>query len=289
MMDTLNDILNSTTRVTNVSGNWYQFQWTPDISTGETLNIGVGFKEQSGEFSLQMLDYYERINCFYGKEMQFQLELACNIARELVFKKELNDTQNLTPQITLKRIGFAQGRDVAEVLNNLYKNTIPLGKKVRKAATNRFSSTSRDHVYNSLKEKLKANLDVAYSLHVPENPYQTVSEGNVIHNLFLPYKKTNGVATLVSTAYSDVQRVKCNLFDGYRDIDIASNHLKTKENAVFLMLPDDSLKRDAQIEIENELDKFIWLLKPHNFHVGSHVKIDSLADEIAEWCNVQVA
>lgn len=288
-MTTLNDILNSSDRVKNVSGSWYQFQWTPDISTGETLNIGVGFKEQSGEFSVQMLDYYERINCFYGKEAQFQLELACNVARELAFKKELNDTQNLTPQIILKRIGFAQGKGATEVLNSLYKNTIPLGKKVRKVASNRFSSTSRDAVYNSLKERLKLNLDFAYSLHVSENPYQTVSEGNVTNKLFLPYKKTNGVATLVSTAYSDVQRVKCNLFDGYRDIDIASNHLKTKSNAVFLMLPDDSLKKETQIEIENELDKFIWLLKPHKFYVGSHVEIDSLADEISEWCNIKVA
>ena len=48
---------------------------------------------------------------------------------------------------------------------------------------------------------------------------------------------------------------------------------------------------DAIIQtcVLNELDKFIWLLKPHNFHVGSHVEIDSLADEISEWCNVDVA
>lgn len=289
MMKKLNDILNSTPRVTSVSGSWYQFQWTPDISTGEKLNIGVGFKEQSGEFSVQMLDYYERINCFYGKGMQFQLELACNVARELVFKKELTNSYNLTPQITLKKIGFAQGKDVTEVLSNLYKNTIPLGKKVRKTPKNRFIPTSRDSVYNSIKEKLKANLDIAYSLHVPENPYLTINEGKIIHNLFLPYKKNNGIATLVSTAYSDIQRVKCNLFDGYRDIGLGSNHLKTNNNAVFFILPDDSLKKETQIEIENELDKFIWLLKPHNFHVGPHVEINSLADDISNWCNTDVA
>jgi len=285
MMKTLNDILNSTTRATSVSGNWYQFQWTPDITTGETLNIGVGFKEQSSEFSVQMLDYYDRINCFYGKEMQFQLELACNVARELALKKNLTDLSKLTPQIRLTKKGFAQGKNTSEILKNLYKNTVPLGKKVRKVATSRFSSTSRDTVYNSLKDKLKLKLDIDYSFHVPANPYQTVSDSNVINNLFLPYKKKNGVATLVSSAYSDIQRVKCNLFDGYRDVDIASNHLNTKGNAVFLMLPDDSLKRETKIEIENELDKFIWLLKPHNFYVGSHVNMDTLADEITEWCH----
>ncbi|MCL1148071.1 hypothetical protein L2747_18875 [Shewanella marinintestina] len=283
-MKTLDDILNSTTRTTNVSGNWYQFQWTPDITTGEKLNIGVGFRDKSGEFGVLMLDYYERINCFYGQEMQFQLELACNVARELVFRKELNDSNELTPQIHLVKKGFAQGKNTTDILNNLYKNTISLGKKVRKVSSNRFSSTSRDAVYITLKEKLKLNLGIDYSYHVPENPYQTVSEDNIINNLYLPYKKQHGVATLVSTAYADIQRVKCNLFDGYRDIDIASNQINTKENAIFLMLPDESLKRETQIEIENELEKFIWLLKPHNFHVGSHVNTEGLAEEITEWC-----
>ncbi|NRB25990.1 hypothetical protein [Shewanella sp.] len=287
-MKTLNDILNSTTRITNVSGNWYQFQWTPDITTGEILNIGVGFRDNSGEFGVLMLDYYERINCFYGPEMQFQLELACNVARELVFRKDLKESNELTPQIHLIKKGFAQGKNTTDILNSLYKNTISLGKKVRKTSKNRFSSTSRDSVYITLKDKLKLNLDIDYSLHVPENPYQTVSEGNIINNLYLPYKKQHGVATLVSTAYADIQRVKCNLFDGYRDIDIASNRMNTKDNAIFLMLPSDNLKREVQLEIENELDKFIWLLKPHKFYVGSHANTDGLADEITEWCQ-QVA
>lgn len=283
-MKKLNDILNSTHRIKNTSGCWYQVQWSPDITAGELLNIGVGFKDSNGDFSMLMLDYYERINCLYGKDMQFQLELACNVAREIILSKNISDSIQLTPNIAINKKGFAQGKSTTDILKTLYDNTISLSKKIRKPSNSRFSSTSRDVLYNALNSRLKLNLDVDFSTHVPTNPYQTISEGNLVHNLFLPYKKNNGVATLVSTAYSDIHRVKCNLFDGYRDIDIASNHLKTKQNAIFLRLPDDSLKKETQFEIENELDKFIWLLKPHNFYVGSHVNEESLADEISEWC-----
>lgn len=283
-MKALNDILNSKKNESKISGNWYLFQWIPDISCGEKLNIGVGFRDFSGEFSILMLDYYDRINCLYGKEMQFQLELACNVARELAFHKEIDSDTELTPQIRLEKKGFAQGSNASEILKDIFVNVVPLSKKIRQRSNVRFSSTSRDSLYNSMKSRLRINLDLDYSFHVPENPYMTVKSDSGVQSLYLPFKNKNGFATLVSTAYSDIQRVKCNLFDGYRDIDIASNHLDTKNNAVFLMLPDNSLKRETQIEIENELDKFIWMLKPHKFFISSRMDSIGLADDISDWC-----
>ncbi len=283
-MKSLDEILESENRHENVTGDWYQFQWTPDISTGETLNIGVGFRDSFGDFNVAMLDYFERISCFYGKDMEFQLELACNVARELAFSQEIADSTFLTPQIKLFKRGFAQGRNSSEVIDNLYKNTVSLGKKVRKARKPRFSPISRDNVYTSLKDKLRQKLGLDFSKHVPENPFERISEKGVSHNLFLPYKKKNGVATLVSAAYSDLQRVKCNLFDGYRDIEIAANFKRVNSNAIFLVLPDDTLQKETQIEIENEIDKFIWLLGPQKLHVESNVDTDHLATEISNWC-----
>ncbi|MDN7126463.1 hypothetical protein J6J08_03610 [Pseudidiomarina sp. 1APR75-33.1] len=284
-MKSLDEILEASTRQENVTGDWYQFQWSPDISTGELLNIGVGFKDLSGNLDILMLDYFERISCLYGKDMEFQLELACNVARELAFSHTVSDSVLLTPQIKLTKKGFAQGRTSSEVLDNLYKNTVSLGRKIRKGNKNRFSPVSRDTAYASLKDKLKEKLGIEYAKHVPDDPFEKITDHGVSHNLFLPYKKKNGVATLISTAYSDVQRVKCNLFDGYRDIDIAANLKKIDANAIFLVLPDDTLKQETQIEIENEIDKFIWLLKPHNLYVESDVDTDHLATEISSWCH----
>lgn len=282
-MDRLNQILESKRGVSNVSGQWFSIQWTPDISTNEKLNIGVGLLENDGAISIQMLDYFERVTCLYSKEMIFQLELICEVSRELILKNGISKKE-ITPQVVCETRGFAQGKSVSEVLNQLYSTVVTLGKKVRKRVSTPFSSVSRDTAYNGLKERLKINLELDYSFHVPVDPYQEIVDGTFVSKLYLPFRKKSGNATLVSTAYSDKQRVKCNLYDGYRDLDIAAQKLKHPDNAIFLLLPGNGLKEDNQIAIENELDKFVWYMGKHGIHVGAHVSSEHLADEVSDWC-----
>jgi hypothetical protein len=278
-MDRLDQILVNKQTSSLVQGEWYAIQWTPDISSKETLNIGVAYKDSLGEVSIKMLDYFERIACLYSKDMIFQLELACEVSRSLILKKGL--AQELTHQIKCDLRGFAQGKTASDVVDQLYDSVITLGKKVRTHQPRSFSSVSRDSLYNNLRVLLKQNLSLDYSKHVPENPFETITNQ---HEIYLPYRKNNGVATLATAAYADIQRVKCNLFEGYRDLDVATQYHHPKSSAFFLLLPGDELKKDKLIEIENELDKFTWHLNQHNIKVYSHVSQDNLGEDISNWC-----
>jgi hypothetical protein len=283
-MDKLKQLLESKNNQSNVSGNWFSIQWTPDLYTNEKLNIGVGFVDSTGEISVQLLDYYERISCLYGNEnMIFQLEVACNISRELILKSGLKN-KNITPQITCEINGFAQGNSVEEVLTQLYKTVVPLGRKIKKRSVANFQPRSREMVYNSIKEQLKMNLALDYSRYVPENPFVNVQSRDNSHSIYLPYRSDSGVGTLTSAFYSDKQRVKCNLHDGFWDLDVHAQGDITKQDSIFILLPDESLKESSKISIENEIDKFTWFMQSHQIHVGSHVDPSSLADEISEWC-----
>lgn len=283
-MDMLKELLENKNKQSNVSGSWFSIQWTPDLYTNEKLNVGVGFLDSTGEISVQLLDYYERINCLYGNEnINFQLEVACNISRELILKSGI-DNKNITPQITCEMNGFAQGKSVEEVLSQLYKTVVTLGKKVRKRSAPNFQSKSRDVVYNSIKEQLKMNLALEYSKYVPVNPFVDVQSGSDSHKAYLPYRNDSGVGTLASAFYSDKQRVKCNLYDGFWDLDVYAQGDTSKKNSIFILLPDQTLKESSKISIENEIDKFTWFMQSHKIHVGSHVDPMSLADEISEWC-----
>jgi hypothetical protein len=283
-MDKLKQLLESKNNQSNVTGNWFSIQWTPDLYTNEKLNIGVGFVDSTGEISVQLLDYYDRITCLYGNEnINFQLEVACNISRELILKSGL-ENKNITPQITCEINGFAQGKSVEEVLTQLYKTVVPLGRKIRKRSVANFQPRSREMVYNSIKEQLKMNLALDYSRYVPENPFVNVQSGNDSHSTYLPYRSDSGVGTLASAFYSDKQRVKCNLYDGFWDLDVHAQGDISKQDSIFILLPDESLKESSKISIENEIDKFTWFMKSHNIYVGSHVDPACLADEISEWC-----
>lgn len=284
-MEKLDSILSSLHFNCNIKGVWYVVQWSPSLITDERINIGVIFKDnQSQEVSVQMLDYFERAKSLYSKNVKFNLELACNVARELVLNGSDIDSTNLTSQLVVIKKGFAQGKSHSEVLSSLYGQVVTMSKPIVKRNKSNFISKSRDTIYNEIKDDLKINLSLDYELHVPDNPYQQINEHGFNQTIYIPYKKNNGVATLISTVYSDVQRVKCNLFDGYRDVDVALNNKTTKNNAIFLILPDNNLSRSNKIEVENEIDKFYWLIKRHNIYVGSHVRPNDLANDISDWC-----
>jgi hypothetical protein len=284
-MQALNKILEQNSNNTKAEGSSYIFQWSPDLSTEEILNIGVGFRDiRSGEFDVKILDYFERIQCLYGQGALFNLQLACNVAEQLISQSNLSDFIQLTPQIRFKKRGYAQGESIDKVLMSLYEDLIPLGAEIRKKVSNKFSSISTDKLYLSLKSELKKKLDLSYSLHVPDSPYTSINYMGKEHQVYLPYDRENGVATLVSTVYSDIQRVKGNLFDSYKHIDIARSKTNKKENAVFILLPDDTLKGTTQIDIENQVDEFTWLLNQHKIKVESNVNVCNLANDIANWC-----
>lgn len=283
-MSELNQLLKNNKFETNVSGEWFSIQWTPDSYANEKLNIGVGLLQPDGEINIQLLDYYERVNCLFNqKNIVFQLELACNISREIILQKGI-DKREITPQITCDVMGFAQGKSVDEVLSQLFSSVVSLGKKIKIKRTSNFVSKSRDAVYNSMIERLKVNLELNFSNYIPENPFLSLNQEGHHHNLYLPYRNEIGVGTLVSTAYSDNNRVKCNLNDAYWDLDLYNQNNESRKNSIFMLLPDNSLKENNKILIENQIDRFTWLMKNHGIYVGAHVESDMLADNIAEWC-----
>jgi hypothetical protein len=220
--------------------------------------------------------------------MVFQLSLACDVSRELILNRKISEGF-LTPQIRCTLGGFAQGKNVTEVLSQLYNSIVPLGRKLKLPRNKNFTSTSRDALYNSLRDTLKVNLEMDFHYHVPENPYQEIADESRKQVVYLPFRKDDGVATLVSAVYSDPQRVKCNIYDGYRDIDIAFQNLNSKSKAIFVLLPDDNLKLEHKNSIENELDQFVWFMNKHDVFVESHVTPTNLADEISTWCKSRAA
>ncbi|MGF1748245.1 hypothetical protein [Vibrio cionasavignyae] len=279
----LDEILKSQTKRENIEGSWFSIQWSPDIGAGELHNIGVGFRSTDGALNVRMLDYFDRIECLYSKEAIFHVQLACDVAQESILTT--GSTENISPQIQCHHKGFAQGKSESEILKKLYNSVVSLGHKKRiRASASTFTTINRDNFYTSLKGKLQVNLELDYIKHVPENPYHNVKDGNFSHKLYLPFRKEQGNATLVSAAYTNDQRVKCNLYDGSRDIDIAIEQLKSKNNAIFLIAPGDGLDVSKRTIIENDIDKFTWLMSRHNVHIDCETDEDILADRITDWC-----
>lgn len=264
-----------------VNGNCYIIQWIPNIITKEKINIGVIFEDNlNKEKTIKMISTYDRIYHMYTKNIKFNLDIACEVSENnLLQSKTIH--KKITEQINILKLGFTQGISNREIINNLYDNLIPLGKKSLERRKKTLITKSREVIFKELKNELKLNLDLLYNFHVPDDSNLNI-DGQLA---YLPFKRKNGVATLISANYVDNQRIKCNLFDGYRDIEIARNIKENKNNAIFIALPEFKEKNNTyQIDIDNELDKFYWLTKKHNIFVESNSNIKNLAKNISSWC-----
>lgn len=107
-------------------------------------------------------------------------------------------------------------------------------------------------------------------------------------SLDLPYRKNGGVGNLVSASYASELQVKSNLYDGFRDIEIALRAYKQdfEESALFVMLPGRGLSKYQEKQIYNEIDKLEMTIKAMQepVLVFKEKNYEGMSERISEWC-----
>lgn len=290
-MNILNSYIDTKTS-NNVSGQWSVARWTPDIATGETLNIGVMFLGSNGDTSFRMLNDYERLSCLFdSKSAEFHAELACKVATEF-FSGTPEFAGNVSPNLQIECRGFAQGTSSEEIVERLYSSVVTLGKPCqKKVRKERFSSIALDSAYNSIKLNLKKSLDLNYESHVPKNPYHEISDSFGKEKIYLPFtrNRNQSSASLATAAYADPWRVKSYLYEGFRNVETALKKSIIEDGALFIVLPGGGLAKKDEEQINDELSTFYSFTKRHGIDIYSHVDIPTLSGSINEWCSLNVA
>lgn len=266
------------------SGEWFAIQWTPDMATGEKLNIGVCFRDSSGSSYVQVLEYFERINCLYSQSAVLHLRLACDVAKEAVMLNQYVETANISG-ITFVPKGFAQGKSPDDILSSLFSNVVPLAIRKTKPKEKAYYPISRERLYTIMDGHLKNSLEYnEYFEMVEPTPVKRVHLGNQVQSLFLPYTAGRSIATIASAAYADENTAKCHLYDAQRDISLAiGNFNEYSSGAIFILSPNNDLKVEKRDQVDSEIDKFCWYLK--TLSVFTEVDSDPvfLADKAAHW------
>lgn len=278
------DIFSDIAESNSLTGNWFLIQWTPDAATSEKLNIGVGFRDREGSVSVKTIREFNRLGCLYdNKSYEYHAEMACAVVQEALEKNSFNFFDyNRNVQILDK--GFAQGETEDSILERLYKEVVTLGRPTSRQHTRDFSYITRQAIIKKVKPTLKELLGIEFSNYVPDNSQLMVD--NIA--LDLPYRKNKGIGNLVSAAFAEPLRVKSNLVDGFRDIEIALRARKEEfdVSALFIMLPGPGLKSIQQKLIEKQirdLELQIDVMR-EPIKVVKDDQFDGMAEQICEWC-----
>lgn len=286
-MDALERLLIQNNEKKLIKGEWFNIRWSPDLATGEVLNIGVGFIENGRVYS-RLLSYFERLRCLFGERGIYHAELVTSIVLESL---RLNKKDSPIPQVSYRNNGFAQGISVDEVLTSLFNQTVPLAKKIRNTKKEeRFSSFNTEKLYTCLLDELKIIAELDFDRFAPPNGSILVEDKEGRQELFVPFRDGSRlIGGLASSVYSNASTIELNLLKAARDVEAAIKMGRGSDASIFILKPGDELnklKKEQVITIENTLDRFDWHMSKQGIAVGSHTTVEGLAGEVYEWACV---
>lgn len=109
----------------SVSGKWFAIRLTPDMVTGEALNIGVAFIDNKRKVHFRLLDSVRAFECLYGKSGAGNIAFLMSALRAGL--EQGGKPASPSPHIAFTPTAYASGESVHEILDELYATMVPLG------------------------------------------------------------------------------------------------------------------------------------------------------------------
>lgn len=265
-----------------VEGKWYRVQWTPDLSAGERLNLGIAFLPQYGEPYIQTIDDFGRLRCLYDGKAEYHANLACRVA-EIMIETEPNPENWRSPQLSIVEGGFAQGQSAEEIVERMMMDLVPLAAP-RFHRSTRHSPITKKRAYKKINEQLSFRLGKEFRQHVPEDPKVKTALGI---DLFLPFRRErrgHEAATIVSADFTTPEKIQGELYLGQRDVSMATTEKVFQNGAIFILRPGGNMKKKDLKVAEEQVNDFSVYLKSLHVHHYLGKDTDELTDAIKEWC-----
>lgn len=278
----LNQLIKSVTNH-HVNGEWMVIQWTPNITTRESFNLGVAINADGVKFIKTIdQDNFSRFACMFGEDILDHVKKITKIA-ELAFNNNIYD---LSDQIRFDRRGPIKGVNGASLIEHLFELTVPLGrpKLPSKRVNSGFSAINLQSLSNNIVDELKFQNGLNYSEIVAQNSNITINDKSI----YMPLRPQNKriVGNWASVVYADIKRVKTDYLQALNDLRTVSSSLD-RVPALFILKPTQEnfnklsqARKDAWDEAVDKLDSS---LKPQGIELFSRSSSSELALDINNW------
>ncbi|MDR0379999.1 MAG: hypothetical protein LBI62_08690 [Candidatus Accumulibacter sp.] len=278
-----------------VSGKWFEIRLTPDLITGEILNIGVGFvASRSKKFSFRLLESAAPFHCLYGPGGQEQFGFLLNVVRDSL--ETYGPSAKISPHISFGPSRPAQGNNAEEILQSLYRSVVTLGKRSAEAAevlaeTERKAPRVTEALRKKIRQALHEKDPHGFSAYWRDKPV-IIPIGRHQCSIDIQLWQANEdffspryFGSIVSVCYNDSHYRKAYLNGAYHDLTIARSCIQkgNGKGGFFILRPESS--HDNHEQIENEIDNAVWALE-EKFHIKPYVEddIDRLKDQALNFC-----
>jgi len=290
----INSIIQTGSPSTNkgFEGVWFSIELQPDIFTPQWFNVGVAIQTFDGEAEFQVLEYFKKLECLYGKKFSRNtfFELRSHITETLKKasedKRPLNKTAFETSALRLSSHGYTSGPNIDSTISRLFRETVVLDKDERENQRS-FESIDTQKARQIVNKELKRISSLDYEKIVNQENTKRGYEiefGDEKHFLDIELLTKKACGNIISAVYKSTQTIELNLLKSSRDLTTFSKIRGVNDIGLFLLLPHEETMSKKEFQPINELLKEQeWKLERDGFRVVSLPSEAELAKEIYEW------
>ncbi|MDG4811907.1 DUF3037 domain-containing protein [Hydrogenovibrio sp. 3SP14C1] len=281
----------------NISGNklirgkWAQIQLTPNIITGEKINIGIAMLDENGIVHARVAKNLDRLNCLYDDIDSAEFENKISVFQTFMdgASVDILEELNMFENISFSDMKPTKGNSYEEVLDRLFKQMVPVGIPQKKERKKKFetirTSELRAKVFAGIKKNLGEELSKQY-IHANKWKINIPNEAATV-SLDLPLRNQskNRAGTIVSGWYSSDEKVKVSLYEAVLDIRTAKDYLYDEKLGLFILRPDEEsgLSQKTIRKIDSAIDQQAELLVRKNVDVEIQTQTNALIDAAGNW------
>lgn len=259
-----------------VAGKLFVIKCTPDIFTGEIINIGVcAIDGITGDRYIKIIEEPGRLSCFYGDASHAILSLAKITKESLLLKGE-----SPSPQVVFGEMTSFYNSNIKQVINDVFRTQVTAALPHRESKIIKMidDDEALEDVSNYLKEKFQLGADF-----LANTPNVIINTDKGARAIKVPFQPANGVGTIRSAYYSP-QALKTHLMDSYLDMECAARYRKKSYMALFILRPKDALIKNAN-QVDAVIDSISYRA-PKNMLLEVSDEISELAEAINSWGRV---
>lgn len=274
-----------------VSGQWFNIRIKPSLSTGELLNIGVGFYDKQGLLHGRVSKDLSRLSCLYDEIDVASFEFLAEMIDAPLGGTPGVDLRDLriSNNIDFSPLKHAAGNSIDHILTSLFSETVSLIPRAGKdEKLPRIEAPSARELEQQVFAHLRDRLGVASKDLIHEEPYVIGAD----HRVNIPFRVQGKCAgTLANVSYKTPSTAELRLLHAAMSLHSLRQTLEGERLAVFVLRPttDYGFTRDQVEKIDDVIDRNLPTLEASGVHVDSEASTEALADRIQDWSGLKAA
>lgn len=265
-----------------IKAEWAPIRVCHDVFTGETLNIGVALKSQSGTMYARVINDVGRLSCLYGEDEASSILLAARMSEEVFLQGRIT---GFSPNITLGNFLPVTGFDLAQIAEQLFYQIVSIARPQReqkeKAATSEGLSRVDLHVevFNAMRRMSGLTAEKI----IAQNANLKVPHGDGHRIIDIPLQSARLMGALESAWFRDKKTLELKLLNAALDVETAASRFRAGMG-FFVARPMEGFLTESQLMLaDNVIDTISWKLRAQGAHFEVEEDPERLAEKILEW------